>query len=371
MVREDCGMKTFYTAAILLTVGAMLIMQMSVRYNVILDRERRWVTQVLFGVIIVTSLCEWAGVMLDGVNPRCIPLHWLVKVLELSLTPCIGLICGRSLNRDDWLERFGIVVVVVHALLEIGSIFTGSIFYVDARNVYHHGPCYWVYMAACLFTIGIFFVRSTQALKRYQHSGGALIWFITLYLVAGILVQEINSTIKITWLTVGISAIMLYKVYGDVIQQVDGLTELINRLGYENYLSRFQGKGAILFLDTDHFKEVNDTYGHAAGDACLKAIAGCIRKTFSPYGKCFRVGGDEFCVVLEKRTEEVGALLERFAAEMAACRAGMPILPQVSIGCTEFDTALKNINDAVKEADDKMYTAKKRARETADPLRKN
>jgi len=49
----------------------------------------------------------------------------------------------------------------------------------------------------------------------------------------------------------------------------------------------------------------------------------------------------------------------------------MPILPWVSVGCTEFDTALKNINDAVKEADDKMYTAKKRARETADPLRKN
>lgn len=43
----------------------------------------------------------------------------------------------------------------------------------------------------------------------------------------------------------------------------------------------------------------------------------------------------------------------------------------LTVGCTEFDTALKNINDAVKEADDKMYTAKKRARETADPLRKN
>lgn len=49
----------------------------------------------------------------------------------------------------------------------------------------------------------------------------------------------------------------------------------------------------------------------------------------------------------------------------------MPILPRVSVGYTEFDTALKNINDAVKEADDKMYTAKKQARETADPLRKN
>lgn len=48
-----------------------------------------------------------------------------------------------------------------------------------------------------------------------------------------------------------------------------------------------------------------------------------------------------------------------------------PILPGCPSAATEFDTALKNINDAVKEADDKMYTAKKRARETADPLRKN
>ena len=363
-------MKTFYTAAILLTVGAMLIMQMSVRYNVILDRERRRVTQVLFCVIIVTSLCEWAGVMLDGVNPRYIPLHWFVKALELSLTPGIGLICGRSLNKDGRMERLGLAFVVVHALLELSSIFTGSIFYVDAQNVYHHGSFYWVYTAACLFTIGFFFVRGTQAFKRYQHSGGALIWFITLYLVAGILVQEVNKTLKITWLTVGISAIMLYKVYGDVIQQVDGLTELINRWGYENYLSRFQGKGAILFLDVDRFKEVNDTYGHAAGDTCLKAIAGCIRKTFSPYGKCFRVGGDEFCVVLEKRTNEVDGLLQQLSEEMKVQRVEQPNLPFVSAGYVVFDTALKNINDAVKEADAEMYTAKKRAHETADPLRK-
>ena len=361
-------MKEFYTAAILLTVGAMLIMQAAVSYNVTLDREHRRVTQALFLIIIVTSLCEWAGVMLNGQSPQYIQFHWLVKVVELSLTPCIGLICGRSLNRDSTWERIGAVFVGLHALVEFSSVFTKQIFYVDEQNIYHHGPYYGIYIGACLFTIGFFLVRGIQAFKKYQHSGGILIWIIALYLVLGIAVQEINGELRITWLTVAISSIMLYKVYGDVIQQVDGLTELINRWGYENYLSHFRGKGAILFLDVDRFKEINDTYGHAMGDACLQTIAECLRKVFGPYGKCFRIGGDEFCVVLEERTEDVGALMERFAAEMAARRAGLPVLPRVSAGCAAFDTDVKNINDAVKEADAEMYTAKKRAHEAADPL---
>ena len=361
-------MKEFYTAAIFLTVGAMLIMQTSVLYNVTVDREHRRVTQALFLTIIVSSLCEWAGVMLDGLRPQLIPLHWLVKTVELSLTPCIGLICGRSLNRDGTWERIGAAFVTIHALLEISSVFTGKIFYVDAQNVYHHGPYYGIYIAACLFTIGFFLIRGLQAFKRYQHSGGILIWTIALYLVLGIAVQLLNNEVRITWLTVGISAIMLYKVYGDVIQQVDGLTELINRWGYEYYISHFHGKGAILFFDVDRFKEVNDTYGHAMGDASLKAIADCIRKTFSPYGRCFRVGGDEFCVVLEERIDEVDVLMERFSTEMAAHNEGIPMLPRVSVGCATFDTNVKNINDAVKEADAEMYTAKKRAHEAAGPL---
>lgn len=357
-------MKEFYTAVILLTVGAMLIVQTSVSYNVTLEREQRRVTQALFLVIIVTSICEWAGVMLDGMSAQYIPLHWFVKLMELSLTPCIGLICGRSLSKNGTMERVGATFVVLHALVEISSLFTEQIFYIDDQNVYHHGPYYWIYILACIFTIGFFLVRGTQAFRRYQHSGGILIWLITLYLVLGIAVQEYNSNLKITWLTVCISSILLYKVYGDVIQQVDGLTELINRWGYENYLSHFHGKGVILFFDVDRFKQINDTYGHAAGDASLQAVAECLRKAFGPYGKCFRVGGDEFCVILEKRTDKLDQLMERFAREMTIQRTLNPQLPRVSAGSCTFDTDIKNISDAVEEADAEMYRAKKQAHES-------
>ena len=359
-------MKEFYTAVILLTVGAMLIAQTSVSYNVTLEREQRRVTQALFLIIIVTSLCEWAGVMLNGLNPRHIPLHWLVKTLELSLTPCIGLLCGQSLSKNGALEqRAGVIFVVLHALLETSSVFTKKIFYIDAENVYHHGPYYIIYILACVFTIGFFLVRGLQTFRRYQHSGGILIWVITLYLVLGIAVQEYNNELKITWLTVGVSAIMLYKVYGDVIQQVDGLTELINRWGYESYLSHFRGKGVILFFDVNRFKQVNDTYGHTEGDISLQTIAECLRKAFAPYGKCFRVGGDEFCVILERRTDRLDQLMERFDREMEAQRVLHPQLPGVSIGSCVFDTATKNISDAVAEADAEMYRAKKQAHEKA------
>ena len=355
-------MKEFYTAVIALTVSSMLIMQAAVAYNVTLEKERKQAMRLLFGIIALAAGCEWAGVMLDGLSLRHIPMHWGVKWVELSLTPCIGLLCGRSLSREkeSRLEKAAQGLAVLNVLLETLSLFTRLIFYVDDQNLYHHGPCYWIYTAFCIGTILFFFLRGLQTFKKYQHSGGILIWMVTLFLVAGIVIQSVNGEVRITWLTVAFSAVMLYKFYGDVIQQVDGLTELINRWGYENYLSHFQGKGAIVFLDVDDFKEINDTYGHAAGDASLQTIANCLRDVFGPYGKCFRVGGDEFCVLLEEKQNEVGALLKALSEKMKACRAENPQLPYLSAGYVAFDTREKNVNDAVTEADAQMYQAKSR-----------
>lgn len=359
-------MKEYYTAVIGMTVLAMIIMQTAVNYNVSLDRERRKITKLLFRIIIVTSLCEWCGVMLNGAAERLVPLHLAVKAVELSLTPYTGIICGRSLSRDRRLERCAMIIASINTALVVSSVFTGLIFRVDAQNVYHHGPLYWCYTAACVGTIGFFFVRGLYTFRRYQHSGGILIGLITLFLVLGVVMQSIDSDLHVTWLSVAMAATMLYKFYGDIVQQVDGLTELLNRWGYENYLSNFRGKGAIFFFDVNCFKEINDTYGHAAGDECLQSIAECLRETFGPYGRCFRIGGDEFCVVMEERLDRIGALLEKLSEDMKQRRAERPMLPNVSVGYVVFDTAQKNISDAVAEADARMYEMKRASHAARD-----
>lgn len=365
-------MKEYYTALIALTVGSMLIMQLAVKYNVALNDERRKMTTMLFRIIVISALCEWLGVMLDGTELRYIPLHLVVKSVELSLTPCIGLICGRSLSNNRKSEKLIIAVAVVNAFMVVSSIFTGAVYTVDAQNFYHHGPLYGVYTAACVCTIGFFFLRGMECFRRYQHSGGGLISMVTVFLTLGIFVQNIDSEIRVTWLAVAMSATMLYKFYGDIIQQVDGLTELINRWGYESYLSNFRGKGAIFFFDVDRFKQINDTYGHATGDLCLQNIAESLREVFGPYGKCFRLGGDEFCVVMEERLDKIDDLVHHLADDMERRRETLTLLPLVSVGYVCFDTAEEDIEDAVARADAKMYEIKRdhHAKQEVTPARR-
>lgn len=358
-------MDWYYTADILLTIGAMSIMSAGLKFNVALGSRRRRVTACLFGAISLAALCEWLGNALNGALAVWIPLHLLVKTTELSITPFIGVLCGKSLNNEDdaGLDRYSVHFAVVNLALEVLSAFTGFIFYVDEANVYHHGRFYGIYLFFCACCVLGFLLRGLQTFRRYQSSGGVLIVLVTVFLVCGITVQMVHNEMNVTWLTVALSAIMLYKFYGDTTQQVDGLTELINRWGYENYISHFSGKGAILYFDVDRFKQVNDRYGHLYGDACLRTIADCIRAVYTPWGRCFRTGGDEFCVILDKDPDKVQALTDEFVWQIKAKREEDPRLPKVSIGYVLFDTGTLNINDALAKADAEMYSAKQRAHE--------
>ena len=361
-------MDKYYTANIFLIVIAMAIMMAAVNFNVVLDRMRKRVTIALFGAIIVAALCEWTGNLLNGAPVELISFHKAVKTVELSLTPFIGILCGRSLSNDDTLERVSFLVAFGNLILEVLSAFNGMIFFVDGANFYHHARFYGIYTFVCLICILGFFLRGVQAFHRYQASGGVLIGLVTLFLTGGIIVQMVDPHLNITWLSVGISSIMLYKFYSDIIQQVDGLTELINRWGYENYLSHFNGQGAILYFDVDHFKTINDTYGHSYGDSCLRTIADNIRAAYASSGKCFRIGGDEFCVILDRNLEQIDAMNRDFLWRVRNRRKADPHLPKVSIGYVRFDTNEININDAVAVADTQMYAAKQRAHQTEKSL---
>lgn len=358
-------MDRYYTANIFLAVGAMVIMLAALQYNVVLDRKRKWMTACLFGVIALAALCEWMGNALNGAPAEWIPLHLAVKTLELSLTPFIGVLYGQSMSTGDDLEKTALAAAVGNLVLEVASAFTGLIFRVDSANVYHHAAFYGIYTFFCFVTILYFLVRGMQTFRRYQSSGGVLIVLVALFLVGGVCIQMVDSQLNVTWLSVAVSSIMLYKFYSDLVQQVDGLTELINRWGYENYLSHFNGQGAILYFDVDHFKQINDTYGHTYGDRCLQEIADCIRTAYGLCGKCFRIGGDEFCVILDHRLNQINGLTADFIGQIKAKREEDPRLPQVSIGYVLFDTREMNIQDAVTRADAEMYAAKQQDRTPA------
>lgn len=350
---------TYYTASIWFTVFAMVIMLVAVGINPAMDESHRRVTRLLFVTIILSSLCEWTGNMLDNAPVQLIWLHRLVKLVELSVAPYIGLICGRSLNvRGGKWEKIIGTVLSLHVVVESLSSLMGWVWYVDAENVYHHGSFYGVYIIC--YTIGIIYylVQGLRAARRYQQSGGVVLLLVTAFLFGGIALSQIRDDVEITWMTVGMSSMMLYKFYSDILQQVDGLTELGNRWGYEDRLQRTHGRGAILYFDVDCFKQINDTHGHKAGDQCLCMVAQCLRDVYGMSGRIYRLGGDEFCVILTRNVDRIDQLNAAFACRLQNNRAQLPWLPDVSTGYAVFDTSEEELGSAVERADAAMYRVK-------------
>ena len=154
---------------------------------------------------------------------------------------------------------------------------------------------------------------------------------------------------------------------------VDALTKLLNRRALDQELPRFLGReiqgdgtGAVLMIDFDHFKSVDDTYGHLAGDEALRQLAKIIKDTVRPTDRVYRYGGEEFLVFLPKtgvRDAEVAAEHIRSAIEKTPIevtderREAQSLHKTVSIGCVGLDTAevresCRDIFDKAKNHDD-------------------
>jgi len=352
----------YYTLLMALTAFSMLSMLICVNSSGTMTRNKKRYFRLLFVSVAAAALCEWLGICLQGTGGATRGLHIMVKAIELSVAPAIAFLVAEVIEEKNTKGIFAFLAA--NAALECLSGVFGFIYRVDDGSNYTHAECYWIYIAAyaCSILYGICIIA--RNMKKYQYGGIAFFCMITAFLFFGIGVQLFNADLKIVYITVAIASIMLYVFTLEMIQQTDELTGLINRRGYENYLAHMDEKCIILMFDVDKFKSANDRYGHQFGDLCLREIGNALRANYAKYGKCFRIGGDEFCVIQTKKTEQVDAVNTDFFARMTQSRKKEARMPYVSIGYVPFDPEENNIQDALREADAMMYKYKKEHMET-------
>ena len=154
----------------------------------------------------------------------------------------------------------------------------------------------------------------------------------------------------------------------------DGLTRIYNRQSFEERLvyeikrrRRYNHDLSLLMVDLDHFKQVNDTYGHKAGDMVLKRVGEILTDTFRGTDLAARYGGEEFVVLLPHTTEEdAWTLAERVREAIQASRFhfdGHDFVVTASIGVASVEAgALTKDDDLIIKADKALYEAKHNGR---------
>lgn len=176
------------------------------------------------------------------------------------------------------------------------------------------------------------------------------------------------GTFSLTWLLTARArkAIAASEQSLHQLAHIDSVTQTWNRHAFNEHLqslaSAAQGRIAVLLVDLDNFKAINDTFGHHTGDRLLKKVAGRLQGALEPGDSLFRLGGDEFAVVVTSRHDRLPA--DEVAADAARLLAtpfaldGREMYVTCSIGMSIYPDDADDVHTVIRNADLAMYKAK-------------
>lgn len=173
--------------------------------------------------------------------------------------------------------------------------------------------------------------------------------------------------------TSALNNIELFKKMEDL-SNIDGLTELYNRRCFNNMIERKTSEAgrmkvplSMIMLDIDHFKKVNDVYGHKAGDDVIRFISKTIRNSVRKVDFAARYGGEEFVILLNNTTVESAAKIaekiRNLVRDASVNADGIILSVTASFGVSSFPEPSMSAGELVKNADTALYYSKEHGRD--------
>ena len=211
-------------------------------------------------------------------------------------------------------------------------------------------------------------ISSYQVEKRFRHAWGHHVWVLV---TASLVRDEDRGPLYLVTQVQDISERRELAKRLEYFVDHDFLTGLFNRRHFELELSketervaRYGAPGAVLVIDLDNFKDVNDTFGHRAGDDVLKGVAGLLRQRLRQTDVVARIGGDEFAALLPQMdaddVQTVADEVVKALGRQVAVLADHSIRVTASVGAAMFD-GLTDV-EVLAYADLAMYEAKEAGR---------
>lgn len=363
------GLVQNYVAIDVLTICTLLILMRFIAGNVFFLSEMKQNFIIASALAALITLAQMLTVLFENHLYSNHFLQQLSNVVGFAFTPFVALVLSRAfLTERVMSQKFLIFPVWVNLAFVLTSPWTGLIFHAE-DGFYARGPLYAVFVVALLCAYVVLIMRSLQAVKQYQSRTRIIFLLLFLFISIGSFIQITLPQIHISWAAVALGLILYYAYFTELTEMQDRLTGLLNRNVFDYHANQNDDKPreSIIVFDIDNFKQINDVYGHQWGDACLKLAGGLIKGSFGDSGRCYRIGGDEFCVISAIADEEI--LTERLSSfhfkvegERNNHRPQKEI-PMISTGFALLAESNYSFTRAQALADSRMYSFKNKRKD--------
>lgn len=332
----------------------LLAFTITLKTTVFLEKktvQRMYLLVILIFLLSITVYVEFLLADL-GTNRG---LRTVLMAVRYSATPFIISQVIYTLVRK--FRPLVFIPAVLLAVIDFISIFTGIVFSIDGDNTFRRGPLgllpFIVAGLYCVYLVYILIRRSNKTSLEIIP-----ICFLCFSFLSGLIMPFVygREYSHVFCLNIAIALFVYYVFLILQLTKMDPLTGLLNRQAfYADISDNPEDITALLSLDMNGLKTINDTGGHSAGDNALITLALCFKRALKRGQSGFRIGGDEFVIVCRKSAQsEVVQLAERIRRSVAETEYSC------SIGycCRSDETG--TVDDLLKESDEMMYADKAR-----------
>lgn len=278
----------------------------------------------------------------------------VTSAICFALTPVIPLLIAYIASKKN-LPRWTLIPATLNAALSFASVFTGDLFYIDEFNSYYRGPLFTVMFVISLFYLLLLVYVSYRNIKGVRSGEAVFLFGIVGEMLAANVLEIVFSFHFVIWNCCGVLLMAYYLFLHIQYFKYDQMTGVFNRSMFSYDLGRLRHEQSIgiVSLDLNGLKRINDTGGHEKGDAYIVASAELIVRCFRDVGHAYRIGGDEFVVLVQNTTRDaICDKLEYFGRECE--KAGLSI----ACGFSYADNA-DDVSQMLRNADDAMYDNKR------------
>lgn len=253
----------------------------------------------------------------------------------------------------DKASRLLSIPALINIVLSFSGLFSGIVFYFTDDNHFQRGPLGYTQYIVCAFYVVVLLIISIRVVSDHSIQESLILFVMAVSAVGaamfGLFGYESSDLVNHTF---G-ACIMLYYLYTySQYTKRDALTGLLNRQSYYSHIEK-NGEtiGAVISIDMNELKWLNDNYGHEAGDKGLATVSKCIKDNVSRRDKVYRIGGDEFMVLCSKSSS--GSVAEKEETMRKA-------VDDSGYSCAFGYSDSGSVEEMIKKADEHMYEDKAR-----------